>query len=450
MSSLLSRSVSLRLILLSVSWIVAALIVGGLVLDSYFSDHVEQSFDADLRRQMDEVLSNVEVIDGQLVLRQRPTNPSFHRPLSGWYWQVSFADEAVQRSRSMWDQVLDDLPAPPRGVTKSAYITGPRGETLRALSETFKLSTLNGDITITIAGPAQVITYASHEFGEALTTSLVVLGIGLILAVVLQVFLGLKPLKMVRQKLLAIHDGKITRMDGTFPSEVEPLVNDLNKLLEHNAQVIERARTHTGNLAHALKTPLAVLGNHVDNLGGDDSKIVTEQLATMNDLVKRHLARARAAGGLAAPGQVTTLDDLLVPLQRTLMRIYQHHNDEAGVNIVLSDLTGLSVAGEREDLDEMLGNLMDNACKWAVCQVHVSAYKDGRNVVILVEDDGPGIPEGLREEVLQRGRRLDEATPGSGLGLNIVLELAELYHGTLKLGDAALGGLQVRLQLPAV
>ncbi len=449
MKSLLGRSVSLRLILLSIAWIAAALIIGGVVLSYHFRNHVEQSFDAELNRQIDEALSYVEVVEGQLTMRQRPTNPAYQRPLSGWYWQVSVAGVAVERSRSLWDQVLGELKPPSRGGTNSYFSRGPRNEVIRVVVRTFALPGLPQDISIAVTGPGQVISHASHEFREALVGSLLILGIGLMAAVVLQVILGLKPLKMVRRKLSAVHSGEMDRMDGNFPSEVEPLVNDLNKLLEHNAQVIERARTHTGNLAHALKTPLAVLSNLADQLEGNERRIVNEQLAAMNDLVKRHLARARAAGGLAAPGQVTALNDLIEPLQRTLMRIHQHHNDGNGINIQLSGLEGLNIAGEREDLDEMLGNLMDNACKWAVCKVRVSAWKDGRNVVISIEDDGPGIPAELREDVLQRGRRLDETTPGSGLGLSIVLELAELYHGALSLGDAELGGLQVRLQLPA-
>jgi len=231
----------------------------------------------------------------------------------------------------------------------------------------------------------------------------------------------------------------------------------LNQLLEHNAEVIERARTHAGNLAHALKTPLAVLGNEADLMRGTAAKTVREQIVTMNDLVTRHLARARAAGGLGVPGLKADVGDIASGLKRTLNRIYQHkphksadaQHGETGISISLVNVHGQFVVGDRQDVEEMLGNLMDNACKWAATRVRVSSELKGKDIVISIDDDGLGVPENLRADVLARGKRLDEATPGSGLGLNIVHELAELYHGSLVLAASDLGGLSVRLTLPA-
>ena len=449
MQNILSRSVSLRLIILSLAWIVTALAVGGWVLASHFNTHVEQSFDAELERNIGDALAYVEVVNGRVTMRDRPANPSYNRPLSGWYWQLSIDGGAVERSRSLWDQVLDDVREPAPGEVNAYNAHGPRGEDLRMVVKTYELSNFGQPVSIAYTGPLNVIEHASHEFSEALAASLLVLGMGLLVAVVLQVVWGLKPLSLVRTKLARIHAGETDKMEGDFPSEVEPLVDDLNSLLDHNAQVIERARTHTGNLAHALKTPLAVLGNEADKLDEGSQRIVREQVQSMNELVKRHLARARAAGGLAAPGQVVALDDVLAPLQRTLVRIYQNKNDGAGVSIALSGVEGFQIAGEREDLDEMLGNLLDNACKWAASKVEVTAERDGRQVLIRIADDGPGIPDEDADTVLQRGKRLDEATPGSGLGLAIVLELAELYHGSLRLKTSEFGGLEARLRLPA-
>ena len=449
MQNILGRSVSLRLIVLSLAWIVAALAVGGWVLASHFENHVERSFDAELERNIGDALAYVEIVNGRVSMPQRPANPAYNRPLSGWYWQLSVDGGAVERSRSLWDQVLDDVREPAAGQLNAYNAKGPRGEDLRVVVKTFQLSNFGQPVSIAYTGPLHVISRASHEFSEALAASLLVLGLGLLVAVVLQVVWGLKPLGMVRQKLARIHAGETDKMDGAFPSEVEPLVNDLNSLLDHNAQVIERARTHTGNLAHALKTPLAVLGNEADKLETDSQRIVREQVRSMNELVKRHLARARAAGGLAAPGQAVDLSEVLAPLQRTLVRIYQSKNEGAGIAIELTGTDGFRLLGEREDLDEMFGNLLDNACKWAASKVEVSAERDGRQVLIRICDDGPGIPDEDTDTVLQRGKRLDEATPGSGLGLAIVLELAELYHGSLKLRRADLGGLEARLRLPA-
>lgn len=446
---MLARSVSFRLILLSTVWIVTALAVGGWVLSQYFRTHVERSFDASLMRHIEEVLSYAESVEGQISLTQRPTDPSYQRPLSGWYWEIIADGGVVERSRSLWDQVLELERPPARGETIGYFVSGPRQENLRVVGQTFLVPGYDKDLSIYFTGPADVIEKASHEFTETLVGSLIVLGLGLMAAVVLQVVLGLRPLKLLRTKLAAVHAGKVDRMSGRFPSEVEPLVNDLNELLDHNAQVIERARTHAGNLAHALKTPLAVLGNEGDRLQGQSATTVRDQVQTMNDLVTRHLARARAAGGLGAVGARADIGDITSGLKRTLERIHQNKADGTGVSISLVDVQGKSVVGDRQDFEEMLGNLMDNACKWAVSKVRVSGAHDGRHIILWIEDDGPGIAKESYEDVLQRGKRLDEATPGSGLGLSIVLELAELYHGSLSLSPSDMGGLRVRLQLPA-
>lgn len=451
---MLGRSVSLRLILLSTAWIIVALAVGGVVLTQNFRNHVESSFDFGLNRHAEELLSYAELVDGQVQLTQRPTDPSFIRPLSGWYWEMTADGHVVERSRSLWDQVLDTPPQlPSRGQTLGYFQEGPRGKRLRSFAATYSLPGHDGEINIIFTGPAEVIDQALEEFNETLVTSSALLGLGLIFAVVLQVILGLRPLKLLRQRLAAVHEGEVDRLTGQYPSEVEPLVADLNELLEHNAEVISRARTHAGNLAHALKTPLAVLSNEADLMQGSPAKTVSEQVVIMNELVSRHLARARAAGGLGVPGMKADVGDIASGLKRTLDRIHQHKQhkigDGTGVSIALVNIHGQLVVGDRQDVEEMLGNLMDNACKWAGTRVRVSAEREGKDIILSIDDDGPGVPEAQRADVLARGKRLDEATPGSGLGLNIVYELAELYHGSLVLGASDLGGLRVRLTLPA-
>jgi signal transduction histidine kinase len=448
------RSVSFRLIILSTVWIVVALATGGTVLTRHFSAHVESSFDYGLTRHVEELLSYAEYVDGKVVLTQTPTDPSYARPLSGWYWELFEGDKLVARSRSLWDEVLPSPnKVPRRGEMLSYFQDGPRGQSLRVVAATYSLPDHDGEVTIYFTGPAQVIEKAQEEFRETLVMSSALLGLGLIFAVVLQVILGLRPLNLLRKRLAEVHDGRAERLTGQYPREVEPLVADLNELLEHNAEVIERARTHAGNLAHALKTPLAVLGNEADLMEGPVAKTIGEQIRIMNDLVTRHLARARAAGGLGVPGLKTEVGDIVSGLKRTLQRIYQHKphksGEDAGVFIALVNVHEQFVVGDRQDVEEMLGNLMDNACKWAATRVRVSAEKKGRDIVLSIDDDGPGVPKDRRDDVLVRGKRLDEATPGSGLGLNIVLELAELYHGSLALETSDLGGLSARLTLPA-
>lgn len=449
-----TRSVSFRLILLSVMWIIVAEVVGGIFLTRQFRSHVEGSFDYTLSRHVEELLSYAELVDGKIQLLKDPADPVYLRPLSGWYWELAANGQVVARSRSLWDEVLPPAKRTPRrGETLGYYLDGPRDEKLREVASTYSLPGFDGDVTIRFSGPAEVIRSASEEFRETLVMASALLGLGLIVAVVLQVILGLRPLNLLRKRLADVHDGKADRLTGHYPSEVEPLVADLNELLEHNAQVIERARTHAGNLAHALKTPLAVLSNEADRMDGSVAVTVHEQITIMNEQVKRHLSRARAAGGLGVPGAKADVGDIASGLKRTLARIFQHKphksGDGAGVTIALVNVHGQFVAGDRQDIEEMLGNLMDNACKWSATRVRVSAERVGKDVVLSIDDDGPGVPENKRAEVLTRGKRLDEATPGSGLGLNIVHELAELYHGSLVLDASDLGGLSVRLTLPA-
>lgn len=449
------RSVSFRLIVISTVWIVSALAMGGWVLTQHFRNHVENAFDTGLQRHVKELLGYAEMIDGEVQLKERPKDPVYFRPLSGWYWELSAGGKVIERSRSLWDQVLAAPPKMPKRGEQIGYSQeGPRGNLLRVVAATYSLPGHDQDVTIFFAGPASDIEYALQEFREIMIQSLLVLGAGLVFAVVLQVILGLSPLKQLRKRLAEVHEGEADRLTGTFPSEVELLVDDLNQLLEHNEAVIARARTHAGNLAHALKTPLAVLGNEADAMDdGEVAKTVKEQIAIMNDLVTRHLARARAAGSVGVPGIKADLGDIASGLKRTLQRIFQHKphkvGDGAGVTIALVSVRERFVVGDRQDIEEMLGNLMENACKWAATRVRVTAQQEGRDIVISVDDDGPGVPAENRDEVLGRGKRLDEATPGSGLGLSIVVELAELYHGSLELGESDLGGLSVRLRLPA-
>jgi len=234
-------------------------------------------------------------------------------------------------------------------------------------------------------------------------------------------------------------------MVGPFAAEIEPLAEELNGLLDHNAEILERARTHAGNLAHALKTPLAVLVNEASHIEGEAAEIIRNETAMMHDQINRHLSKARAAGSRGVLGARADLGETTLALKRTLERI---HDDKA-LDIELHGAEGLSFQGERQDLDEMLGNLMDNACKWAKSRVRVQGRQEGGWLLLSVEDDGPGIPENALSEAIDRGRRLDEATPGSGLGLSIVRDVAELYEGKLDLAHSQLGGLAARLKLPA-
>lgn len=441
-----TRSVSFRLILFSTAWIVIALVVGAVALSQIFRNHVEKSFDKTLYSHIEELLSFSDVADGKLVMSRHPSDPDYLRPLSGWYWEIAVDGKTTSRSRSLWDQVLiiETMPRPGRGELISFSATGPRDGALRIAAETFTLPGLDKEVTIYVSGAASEIEKTMEEFNETLTFSLLILGAGMAIAVLVQVVLGLKPLKLMQDNLADIHSGRAERMVGEYPSEVEPLVNDLNLLLKNNSAVIARARTHAGNLAHALKTPLAILQNEAANSDNEHGKIIKDQTQLMNDLITRHLSRARAAGGMGVPGLVSDMGEITQSMKNTMERIYADHN----ITISLVGTRGMSILGEHQDMEEMLGNLMDNACKWAKSRVRVSAKRSGANGILIIEDDGPGVPSNKLEEVLGRGKRLDEATPGSGLGLSIVTDLAELYNGSLELGHSDLGGMKATLVLP--
>jgi signal transduction histidine kinase len=265
-----------------------------------------------------------------------------------------------------------------------------------------------------------------------------------------QVRFGLAPLKRATAAVTAILAGTAERLEGQFPVEIAPLARETNALIDANREIVERARTHVGNLAHALKTPLSVILNEAAARPDDPlAAKVVEQTGIMRDQVARHLERARLAARLTVVGSVTEVMPVVTALTRTMEKIYQHR-------AVAIDLAAAPVRfrGERQDLEEMVGNLVDNACKWAQARVSVEIVADGAvgamppMVRIVVDDDGPGLAPAQRDQVA-RGRRLDETKPGSGLGLSIVIELARLYGGNLQLGNAPIGGLRAELSLPA-
>jgi signal transduction histidine kinase len=260
---------------------------------------------------------------------------------------------------------------------------------------------------------------------------------------------GLSPFRRLRAQLAALRDGRERRVEGAYPTEVQPLVNDLNALLDHREQVVTRAVAKAGDLAHGLKTPLAVLAQEAARAEAagqhDIAAAIDQQVERMRRQIDYHLAQARAVASGATPGARSSVSDSAEGLARTLRRLHA----DRGLTIDVHVPADLAVRGQREDLDEMLGNLLDNGCKWAKSHVAVSASRVPDAVVVMVDDDGPGLAPSMRAAVLQRGVRADEAAPGSGFGLAIVRDLAELYGGSIALEDSPLGGLRARLQLPA-
>jgi signal transduction histidine kinase len=381
----------------------------------------------------------------------------FELPLSGWYWQVTRLDGSRQErhsSRSLWDSNLprlEDLHVPTGsdGLRRS-YAQGPEEQRLRLVERTIDLGD-EGKFLVSVGGDAAEIDDEILSFDRALALTFAILAVVLLLTTMFQVRFGLAPLKRISDSLAAIRSGSAERLQGTFPVEIASLARETNALIDANREIVERARTHVGNLAHALKTPISVMVNEAAARPDDPlAAKVTEQTNIMRDQVTRHLERARLAARVAVVGTVTDVVPVIHSLARTMEKT--HHGKDLAVQIDVPPAARFR--GEQQDLEEMVGNLVDNAFKWASARVAIEVGLEqpepGRPVVrIVVDDDGPGLTPAERQQVARRGRRLDETKPGSGLGLSIVVELAGLYGGELNLSNAPIGGLRAELVLPA-
>ena len=284
---------------------------------------------------------------------------------------------------------------------------------------------------------------AATRFRSMLVGTMIALFGGVFAAMVVGIRFSLQPLKRIERDIADIRAGTRQTLREGYPVEVRPLTEELNKLIGHNRDVVERARTHVGNLAHALKTPIAVLKNEAKGDGQLDD-VVRRQTETMHANVEHYLKRARMAARAETLGARTNVTPVVESLAGLLNRLF----DAKGINVSVENGDGAVFLGEKQDFEEMIGNLMDNACKWAKAEVVVRISDGPQELVIDVEDDGPGLTPAEREGALKRGVRLDETTPGTGLGLSIVTELAELHKGRLELDESALGGLRARLRFP--
>jgi signal transduction histidine kinase len=453
-----TASLRWRLLMGSVAAIAMALLLAGWGLASLFRSHASDQFDQQLQVQLDQLTASLD-INGSPRLRNPLSDPRWSAPLSGLYWQVDTAahGQPAMRSRSLWDQALA-LPAitsSPPGDTL-LNIPGPQGQMLRArlrLVHTDAEATGQPPWRLTVAADTTALQLAVDRFSQQLAASLAVLGLALALAAWVQVGLGLAPLQPLRRAVQAVRDGQAKQIPDHFPAEVTPLVQDFNRVLAQQMQGIERARHQAGNLAHALKTPLAILRQQIERPNPDPSRQAQQlqaQVQAVQAQVDLYLRRARAASG-QWHGLRTPVQPVLEGLARVMRKVHAHRDRPAPLTITLvPGMDSLAFAGETQDLQEMAGNLLDNACKWARSQVQVSVLSQGRSLSICFDDDGPGLNEAQRQAVFARGFRADERTPGSGLGLAIALELAQGYGGHIALQASPLGGLRAELHLPAL
>ena len=443
-----NSSLAFRLIAGAAVWSIAALVVGGITLSMVFRDHVERSLDDRLALLIDGLAAGVELDgEGRPILVRPLAETLFETPYTGWYWQIGGAGQEGLRSRSLWAQVLRAEPAVEHEAGLSLhYARGPEDQFLRVARRQILLPEAEHPLGFEVAADLADNIRAIDRFDRVVFWALGIMGFGLVVAMVIQVRFGLLPLRRIRRALVAIRDGRASRLDCDFPREIAPLAGEINTLLDHNAEVVGRARTHVGNLAHALKTPLSVLRNEAAETGGPLAEQVTRQTALMRRQVDHHLMRARAAATADVLGARAEVGPVVADLARAIGRLHR----DSGIEIGLDCAPGLAFRGEGQDLEEMVGNLLENAAKWGRRRVRLAFRLEGPRLAIDIDDDGPGLEPEAMERVMARGERLDESVAGSGLGLAIVRDLAELYGGEIRLERSDLGGLGARLRLPAV
>jgi signal transduction histidine kinase len=440
------KSLTSRIIFLSVFWIVFALLATALLLGRLYREHIEEHYDAHVFTHVEELVAAIETSpEGDWRLHSQPTDPRFHRPNSGWYWEVLDAGGPLEKSPSLGEYQLDLTGLAVSDNHGAQTVYGPNQQKLRAHVIHAIYPDDSGSLTFVATAPVMQITDDVQDFIFDIFMSFLVLGIGLSVAVVVQVQVALKPLKAIRSAISDVQVGKTERLPQEFPSDVQPLVNELNFLLDHNELLLKRARNQLGDLAHAVKNPLSVIRNEARSMESKQGQLILDQSHVMAGSIDHCLSRARIYGKKDAIGYRTSVKSVIKDLAYAVRHIYQ----DRGIEVHHAGLDDHWFRGDAQDLEEMAGNLIDNACKWAKTQVVVKCVTNQSRLVLAVDDDGPGIAEKDMKDVMQRGHKLDESHAGHGQGLGIVKDIADLYNGTLKLSRSPLGGLRAELDLPA-
>lgn len=457
------NSLAFRLFATALGWTMLVLPLAGFIIYSMYAQEAFQSFDDKIKTLLSVVQTDsIDHTSTELGTPGDVGEPLFQRLHSGWYWQIKPLDEPTGPRRVSNSLATAELESPflkwiAPDATEIRWIdgTGPLGQRLRIAEA---IERLGDEVTgrrysIIVAGPIEWPEARVSEFRKKLAAALALAGLGLVAMTLFQVRFGLMPLRAVERGLARVRAGEVHRLEGNMPIEIEPLQLELNALIRSNQDIVDRARTQVGNLAHALKTPLAVITNEADDDKSPFAAKVAEQARLMRDQISLYLDRARMAAQSGTIGKSTDVLPLIEPLQRALERIYR----DKGVAITVKCSSGAKFQGEKQDLEEMLGNLLDNASKWSKGGVFltidappVTTRPPRRRLSILVEDDGPGLTSEQRARIGKRGLRLDETKPGTGLGLSIVSDLVSSYRGVIELTQSSHGGLAVKLDLPAV
>ncbi|WP_114784710.1 ATP-binding protein [Vibrio tetraodonis] len=431
-------SLKSRLVLAAVVWLTAMIIAAGVMMPSQVYLYMQEDTKQQLSIYMDEIAAALEADEkGNLKLTSPLSDPRFTRPYSGFYWSAK-TDNALLRSRSLWDKNLT--------IKDEHDLLGARDEKLIYIQSTLYYPDYSGPIEVTIGTDQQPITDTVRNLMSQLWFILALLYIGILALIIIQVQWSLSPLNKMHKELSQLRMGKKTQLDQEYPKEVAPVVSDLNALVFHYQELLERARHHAGNLSHALKTPLSVLKNEISTKDSATQEQLRPPIDQIQNQIDYHLGRARMAGAKNILSVSANPSERVDAISMAFDKVYA----ERGISLINELDSSISVAVEKTDLDEMLGNLIENAYKWSssIIRIHSLLQKDSPETIdIMIEDDGIGIPEQKLATVIKRGVRLDETMPGTGLGLNIVCEMAHSYRGKLTLSRSALGGLKVILSL---
>ena len=444
-------SLRLRLLLGAAVLIVLAVAAAGVALSILFRAHLAAQYDGELSLQLDALTAALQpsTTDG-LALRSLPADPRFERAYGGRYWQIEAPGAPPLRSRSLWDR---DLPlpgeSPAQGEVRWSVIAEPSLGTLRTAERQVRFAGEAPEraIRVAVALPEAEVAAVAGRFDRLLLLTLALLATGLVAASAIQVAVGLAPLSRLGRALARVRSGEARRLDGSYPTEVEALVDELNLLVAEQERSLERARGRAADLAHALKTSLQRLLVEADRLPSADqahARTIREQAARMRAAIDANLARARLQGGTAAPGPGVEVDACV----DALLRVVAPQAAARSVTLEAAVPAGERYAGDRADLEEILGNLLDNACKWARSRVRVAGAVDQGMLRLAVEDDGPGLDEAAQARAFARGQRLDESVSGSGLGLALARDIAEACGGWITLSRSPMGGLAASVFLP--
>ena len=429
---------------IAAAWIIILLAGGGYALDRVLTQTITRSFDDQIEYLLVAMIRTSEVNDqGKVVFTEPLGVPEFLEPYSGLYWQIDGQGAPPMVSRSLWDRTLKTDASHTDEDVHFSDCTEFEGEPLRVAERDVVLPGSDKVWRFRVAQARAPLDANLDLLRKTIIRSFAALGLGLIILAALQTVYGLWPLRRLRSGIAAMRHGERSRFTEPMPVEVQPVIDELNQLIAHNETQAAEARTHAGNLAHALKTPLTVIVNAATARDPDLSDIVMRESATMRRQVDHHLARARAIGRRGSAQLRSDVWASLGPVERAIATLYPHSRFDADGD------RPAWVAIERQDLDDIVGNIVENAAKYGGGSVFASVSVGEAQVELLVEDDGQGIPEAERTRIFDRGVRLDSTKPGTGLGLAIVRDVVEIYGGSVKLEESEdLGGLLVRLTLP--